>query len=318
MKRLIPIALFFAVLLAAASSQDPISALLQKALDEISAGYGQNIIAAFGNFTYEYSGMGSSFSRYLEDRLADAIEASPSIDLIVLNALENLDPAFKEVFKDVFKVEQARALIRGRFFDQGGSIRVELEIVSLVDAVLIGRKSINVSKELVPNQVALLPADYEKASKIGQDISQVFDASDGGLVVRAATNRGNGAVYKDGEEMMVYFFANQDTYVKVYSINAIGSTSLIFPNRYHTNNLIHAKTLTVIPDDSYPFRFVITPPFGTEHIKVIASTGQFEDIEAAYVDLGNATKGLLTRGIGVTQRKSGVAEALLTYTAVKE
>jgi hypothetical protein len=55
-----------------------------------------------------------------------------------------------------------------------------------------------------------------------------------------------------------------------------------------------------IPDAAYPFKFRLGHPYGTEFIKVAASTRQFADVEKDFADL------------------SGVAEALVSYTIVEK
>ncbi len=142
-------------------------------------------------------------------------------------------------------------------------------------------------------------------------------AHDEDFVVRATTNRGDGAVYRDGEEMVISFFANRDAYFKVYHIEAGGKMKLIFPNEYHQDNFIPKLTLTHIPGRGHPFAFVLGKPYGIEFIKVMASTTRFKDIEQAFKLLGRATKGLMIRGLTVEQREGDLAEALIRYTIVE-
>ena len=301
-----------------ASAQDSVTALLQKAIDESARAAGGNLLVVLGNLTYEYSGIGSSFSRYLEERLGAAIVDSPYADLVALDALKNVDPEFAKVFGEVFRVEQARDLVQGRFFDGSRSVRVELDVVNLRDATLIARKSVTIGKELIPSSVSVRPEGQEGAERASQDLQQVLEGGDAGFVVGLTTSRGKGAVYRQGEEVVIYVCANRDAYVKLYSINAEGNATLIFPNEYHRQNFIRRMTVVAIPEASYPFRFVIIPPFGTEFVKAIASTEQFSDIEVSFENLGQVTKRLVTRGIAVVGGEHGQAEALVPYTAVRE
>jgi hypothetical protein len=137
------------------------------------------------------------------------------------------------------------------------------------------------------------------------------------MVIQVSTDRGNGGVYRNGEKLTIHFFANRDAYVKIYHIDVKGIAQLIFPNTYWTANFVHGNVVVDIPDPKvYPFEFVMTPPYGTEHIKVVASTVQFSDIEDSFKDLGKATRGLVARGLQVTG--AAVAETLLSYTIVNE
>jgi len=62
---------------------------------------------------------------------------------------------------------------------------------------------------------------------------------------------------------------------------------------------------------------VLDEPYGTEFIKVMASTSQFADIEESFKDLGQASKERLTRGLTVEQRQGDLAEKLIRYTIVE-
>ena len=309
-----------ALLLHAESSQPQtmLSDILKAALDEIGSEYGRNFTVVFGNFTFGESGIAGPFSRYLQDQLSEAVLESPLFDLVVLNALDNLDPAFEKAFGSVFKAEQASALIRGNYTEVTGQVVVDLEVISLTDGTLIGKKKVMIDKTLIPAREALLPDNYGKALAVGQAIADVLPAQPADFSVKVSTNRGNGGVYRDGEELTISFFSSRDAYVKLYHIDVNGATKLIFPNQYHKDNFIRAGTMTVIPDQSYTFRFVLGPPFGTEYIKVIASTEPFTEVETSFEGLGPASRGLLTRGLTVTSKRGSTAEALLSYTIMEK
>jgi hypothetical protein len=56
-----------------AYTADPLVDLARETLDSIGENYGRNIIAAFSGFTYENTGLGGQFFRYLEDTFTTAI-----------------------------------------------------------------------------------------------------------------------------------------------------------------------------------------------------------------------------------------------------
>jgi len=321
MKKLIAVVLIAmpALLLRAQSGSPPaeLSAALRPALDRIGRAHGRNLTAVFGNFTYGDSGLAGPFSRFLQEQLAQALTESPYFDLVVLNALDNLDPAFLKAFGGVFKPEQADSLIRGTYSEESGRVAVDLEVISLTDGTLIGKTKVAFDKALLPAQAALKPQNYGRAAAAGRLLGGLLPAGPAGFSVRVATNRGNGGVYRDGEELTISFFADRDAYLKLYHIDVNGRVKLIFPNPFHSDNRIRAGRLTVIPDESYPFRFVLGPPYGTEYIKAIASTEPFSEVEGAFQELGPAGRELLTRGLEARREGGLVAEALLSYTIVE-
>jgi len=68
----------------------------------------------------------------------------------------------------------------------------------------------------------------------------------------------------------------------------------------------------------------MVPPFGTEFIKVVASTQAFSGTETAeggelFAELGKDTKAAMTRGIKVSASgPSERAEAMASYVIVKQ
>ena len=58
------------------SFSEEITARFKAALDEIGKSHYEVLRVGFGNFTYEYSSLAGSFSRFLEEQLKGAIEQS--------------------------------------------------------------------------------------------------------------------------------------------------------------------------------------------------------------------------------------------------
>ena len=159
--------------------------------------------------------------------------------------------------------------------------------------------------------------NYQDAMEVVSELSDLMRSTGEGLETRVWTARGNGATYRDGENLVIRFFANRPCFIKVYHIDVNRKTSLIFPNDYYSDNRIEAGKIYSIPDDHYPFRFELGAPYGTEFIKVIASTRQFEDIEEAFSDLGEADGRVMTRGLAVKQRDELRSEEMISYTIVE-
>ncbi len=311
------LALLSACAVATVPAQDVTDELAQ-ALEAIAADHYQPITAAFGNFTYQYTDLAGSFSRYLQDRLTQAVGRVNRFSLFVHNALDNLDPAFSEIFGDLFSEEGVEALLQAQYFDDGDTVRVALRVDSLMTATMIGTVEVYIPKSAVPQGIDLAPADVEFAMQRQQELTDIVANESEELVVRATLNKGSSAVYRDGERMTVSVYANRDAYIKVYHIDVEGNTTLIFPNMFEADNFVPAETIIDIPDRSHPFEFALHEPFGTEFIKVIASEEQFDDIEESFSGLGRASERVLTRGLSVRRLESGeIAEALVRYSIVE-
>ncbi len=169
--------LFFLLLIPSLNAGDKVSSDLIKALDEIGRKHYEVLRVGFGNFTYEYSPLGGSFSRFLEEELKTAINRSDYFELFVLDALENLDPAFKAVYGDLIGPEQVEALLRGRYFDEGGKVRVSLEVISFKTGYLVGKAEVMIDKKDIPEDFSLLPPDFEHALELDKEFEDVVGSS---------------------------------------------------------------------------------------------------------------------------------------------
>lgn len=298
-------------------AQDPTNGQLREELDRIGASHYQHIVAGFGNFTYEYTEIGSSVARFLEDLFAREMDASEYYTVYVQDALKNLDPEFEEAFGGLFNVENFEAMVRGRYFDRGETLQVDFDVISFRTGGMIGRGSVEIPTEVMPSSVQIAPPDVEQALRLRADLEDVLASQSEGFVVRATTDRGNGAVYRDGEYLTLNLYASRDAYVKVYHIDVAGNTQLIFPNQFTPNNRIPAETYTEVPGRTEPWAFALHEPFGTEYIQILASTEQFDDIEGSFDILGTAQT-YRTRGLSIVQREGEVQEILLNYTIVAE
>mgnify|MGYP005838161493 CR=1 FL=1 len=255
---------------------------------------------AFGTFTYGYTGLGSAFSRYVEEKLTTLLSGSQRMKLFARHAVENMDPEFQQMYRDFFKTTDVDAVLYGRF-SKGplGNIRLHLELTSLTTGELLGSADILVPPSEIPDRISVEPPGFAKAVDERRELENLLASAKGSLLVRAVTDRGAGAVYRDGEHLTIHVFVNQDAYLKVYHEDVNGKTQLIFPNQFYSNNKIKGGAMVTIPDATYPFKFQLGPPYGAEFIKVVASTRQFADMEKAFSKLPGKAKEAMTRGLTV-------------------
>jgi hypothetical protein len=295
-------------------------------LDAMSANAWQpTLLTAFGTFTYAETGLPSPFSRYVEDGLKAAIPKSSRLRLFNRSVAAAMDPAFRAVYGDFFKTNNVDALLSGRYYMEGGYVRTRLELTGLSDGVLIGTVDLKLPLSALPEGCTVDPS--AAAAATASSLSGIApDSGKGDLKVSVSTERGAGAVYREGEKMVVLVKVNKPAYLKVYHVDASGVIRLILPNKFSPGlKLVQPGALVRIPGDRDPFAFDMTPPFGSEFIKVVASTVPFADDENklsggdAFADLGTDLRGALTRGIKVSvdPSKAERAEATASYVITK-
>ncbi len=323
--------LSFPAALSAQKAESDWTAALPGSFDKMLSGYySPSVKAAFGTFTYGDTKLATPFSRWLEDRLADGAAKSSGLKLINENAAAAMDPAFLSIYGDLFKKQNIDALLGGRYTAEGQSVRVRVELTSLSQGVLIGSAEFMVPRSALPPGLAVKPD--EKAEETQAQISNIMPAARPGtsgtsgtsgaagagtIKVSVSTDRGNAAVYREGEDLKVYVTSERDAYIKVYSISATGTIQLIWPNRFSGGQgRVKAGSVIQIPGPGDNFRFKMVPPYGTEFIKVIASTEPFATREDDFADLGtgsNAARGLMVLGASSTGAQGASGEASASY-----
>ncbi len=299
--------------------------LLGKALNTLYRDTAKPMVICFGNFTYADKGLGSEFSHYLENHLTLALKKTPQFELFAKDKLENILETQQLCLSDLFSgqdtiragnLKNIRAILSGRFFDAGLNVELFLELTGIETGTIIGSADIIIPKSIIPTNISLLPDNYKDALAVLNELSDIQKDEDENLIVKAWTKRGNGGTYVEGEELRIHFYANQDCYIKMYHIDVNGNMQLIFPNQYHQGNMIKKNTIYTIPDDSYGFAFTLGAPFGTEFIKIIASTEQFADVEDSFKDLGKVSGKAIQKGLSVLPREDKIKEQILSYTII--
>jgi len=91
------------------------------------------------------------------------------------------------------------------------------------------------------------------------------------LSVDVWVNKGEGSTYYYGEDVAIYFRANDDCYVVVYDIDPEGNVSLIYPSNYDSDTFVRGGDIYRIPDTYDDYRLEISGPSGSEYIYAVAS-----------------------------------------------
>lgn len=300
-----------------------------KILDELAASYyEEQLQVAFGTFTYEYSELATPFSRWLEDELTHAVPSSKRVRLFNRAAAMAMDDTFRELYGEFFATNQVDALLSGRYFQERETVRVRLDLTSLRNGNLIGSTEFQLRKSELPSSVSIAPDPI--AMSTAKNLSGILGATDKSpssrqnpLTVSLSTSRGAGATYRNGENLVIMAVLNQDAYLRLYHVDVKGNTKLIWPNRFGGGDgRLRANMMVTIPNEQDPFHFRLGPPYGTEFIKAVASTEPFAHQETDFEPLGTDARGIITRGIGLTQKSGDArqryAEALASYIILPE
>ncbi|HRS05211.1 MAG TPA: hypothetical protein P5336_12640 [Treponema sp.] len=202
-------------------------------MDSLASSYYEDQLqVAFGSFTFEYSGIATPFSRWLEDELTSAAARSKRIRLFNRSAVFAMDPAYRAQYADFFATNQVDAMLSGKFFNEKDHVRVRLDLTSLRNGNLIGSEKINFFLKDLPKNIAIIPEkDVMSRAQLLSDIiitePAAVSSQSKNLTVSVATDRGDSGVYRDGENLTIYVYVNQNAYVRVYHIDVSGTATLI-------------------------------------------------------------------------------------------
>jgi len=315
--------------LPASNDTDDISlpALLDHMLDNH---YLPSVQVALGSFTYADTQLPTPFARWFEDELRLALGRTSKMKLFDKQVAAAMDPAIRAQYADFFGQDRADSILYGKYARDGQGVLVTLSLTDLASGALISEIRYPVKKELVPTDVVVEPSI--KTQQTAVSLSQLIPASgsqaSGGqssgsqsyaaphFLLSLSTDRGGGAVYRNGERLKLYLTSNKDAYLKIYHVDVNGVAQLIWPNRFGGSGKIMAGEALQFPGPGDKFQYILGPPYGTEYIKAVASTKAFATMEADFSDLQGSAAAAITRGLSVVSSDATRSEALAVYEIV--
>jgi len=84
-------------------------------------------------------------------------------------------------------------------------------------------------------------------------------------------NKGYNTPYYYGEDIAVYFRADEDCYAVVYDVDPSGEVNILFPSSYNGSSYVERDRVYRIPDYDDDFRLEVAGQSGDEHIFAVAS-----------------------------------------------
>ncbi len=288
--------------------------LFQETLDALAdSHYASGISTLLGNFTWEDTGIGTEFSGYLQEQVDRALAASD-----YYNRVRSAGPVFNNPEAALIigpdHWSGAGYLTWGNFRTEESTIIVEIEVFSFIFNQTVGRKAVKLPLSSIPPGIRIVPEVAALFRKVDSEVGDLY--SESSLKIHVTTGRGDGGVYQTGEALELFILASRDCYIKIFHINSTGtSTTRIFPNQYESNNFLPGGRLLRFPGPQGPFVFRLTPPLGTEYIKIVAGEEPFSDSGKPFQDLGMATRGLFLEEAPPLEQ-GDMAEAEVSFTII--
>jgi hypothetical protein len=83
-------------------------------------------------------------------------------------------------------------------------------------------------------------------------------------------------IYYEGEDISIYFQADRDCHVIIYSIDTRGEVNLLYPSEPWDDGFVRGGEVYRIPDRVADYNLIVSGPEGIEHIQAVASMTEFD------------------------------------------
>ena len=274
----------------AAPKKDPFAELANDLAEDTPNG-GVNI--GVGNFAYENTDLLSPFSSMLRDELEIALGETGKFKVVTRDRLADLQMEGKFQGKGVLEpgsgvekvsIQGVKGIVRGRFYATGDEVTIFAEL-AWIEGGEIKKTRLSIPSEAVkakiwpdPDQAAGKQlAGAIKPQNVEQSLANIQDIAGSRLAdvpkdfqVEVFTTDGKRA-YAEGETVSFRVRASEECHIAVLCHQTDGTTVVLFPNRYASNTLIPPnKPIDVPGTHKSGFEIVISPPFGSDVVEVIA------------------------------------------------
>jgi len=246
-------------------------------------------------FTYDQDGMEatSAFSDYLVEKVEVLLEKSKQFNVLphleVKDMVHSRDWKVEEVSptlpENLGAVAGADAILIGKFEDFDTKIKISALVRNVRSREVISDASVLIPKEAVPAAIAVFSENYGEVSfaDLADEPEDTLDMVFEDIHLEVFVDHSVDNQYKVGENMKIYIKADKDCYIRVLYRDTQGEDLMLFPRREADNDFIEANQTYVIPPDN-TYKIVAVEPYGTECLKVFASTRPFGDIQSVSVE----------------------------------
>jgi hypothetical protein len=203
------------------------------------------------------------------------------------------------------KSETLNAILNGNYRLVGDSVFVSAYLLDEKGKKL-SEFEVEIEKSAIPWPV--VPGNYYQVKKTESQINQL-SVSKEDFMIELQINKGDGGVYRNGEELLVYFRTTTDCYLKVLYIDVDQNRILMYPTaRDNENEILRSGREYNLHANN---KFTIQPPFGSESIRAFCTTEKLASDKE--INLGGGFKGYDTntstaevvgslRGLGVSSQ----------------
>lgn len=286
---------------------------------------GKPISVVVENFTYkdaEGSLAAGEFALRFADYLEEALAKSEAFSKKNRVSRKGMTRGLEELTSASSPSAQAHAsgaeaVLYGKYFEEGERVVVQGRLADQGEK-LLAAESVRIKKSAIPADWRLVPVNYKEQLAAGGNA-----AEGGDFRLDLWVDKGNGGVYREGENIYINVRPQVEVYLKLINIAADGTQTVVFPNSFQRENRIRGGQTVSIPSLDAPFDIKVMPPsFGLETLIAFASTRPFPADQEEEPGGGNADSRITPEALLSKHRNlapdAKSAEARVTFTTVKE
>ncbi len=263
---------------------DSIEARLELLVERLTSQLGSrdHTGLAVHDFTYRDTRLGSPAGRYLTDRFISNLSRHPGFSVIGYTETKSIvgttnSRGIKLVSTSVDEITLQLGCdyyLKGQYWDIRDKVIKLHAWLYTPEQQLKASTMIEIPTDLIPSSVGLQPGHVDNST-----ISHQAPPSEAGsapvlstsLDISLKTNRGEEAIYYDGESFNVFFSFNHPWYARIYYQQADGTILELYPDVEGGEGKLEPNRIYSIPDSSLGFEFEVSEPFGFEEIVAIVS-----------------------------------------------
>lgn len=246
-------------------------------------------------FTYDQDGLEatSAFSEYLAEKVEALLKKANQFNVLprsevmemVLSRDWKVEEASPALPENLGAVAGADVILIGKFEDFNTKIKISALVRDVRSREVISDASVLIPKEAVPVAITVFSENYGEVSfaDLANEPKDTLNMALEDINLEVFVDHSVDNQYKVGESMKIYVKADKDCYIRVLYRDTQGEDLMLFPRRETDNDFIKAHQTCVIPPDN-SYKIVAVEPYGTECLKVFASTRPFGDIRSVNVE----------------------------------
>ena len=246
-------------------------------------------------FTYDQDGMEatSTFSEYLAEKVEALLKKSKQFSVLPRSEVKDIvhsrdwkvEEASPALPENLGAVAGANAILIGKFEDFNTKIKISALLRDVQSREIISDASVLIPKEAVPPAIAVFSENYGEVSfaDLVDEPEDTLDMMFEDINLEVFVDHSVDNQYKVGESMKIYIKADKDCYIRILYRDTQGEDLMLFPRRETDNDFIKANQTYVIPPDN-SYKIVAVEPYGTECLKVFASTRPFGNFQSVNVE----------------------------------